>query len=139
MQVRREFCQAMKREGWLDADRDPMDCVPAVQVKGNDPNQGSSTMDSISERSPSMKSLLYGDTTSAFFEKLLGGPVSHFDLTWFRAVAPGWGTVPHCDVVYMGRGTDELLTCWVPYGNISLEMGGLMILETPFAIKCRPS
>ncbi len=39
------------------------------------------------------------------------------------------GTNPHCDLVYMGRGTHNLLTCWIPYGDVPLELGGLMILE----------
>jgi ectoine hydroxylase-related dioxygenase (phytanoyl-CoA dioxygenase family) len=29
----------------------------------------------------------------------------------------------------MGRGTKQVFTMWVPYGDISLELGGLMILE----------
>jgi len=44
-------------------------------------------------------------------------------------VSRGQGTPPHCDLVYMGRGTHQLLTCWVPYGDIPLEMGGVMLLE----------
>ena len=29
----------------------------------------------------------------------------------------------------MGRGTHRHMTCWVPYGDISFNLGGLMILE----------
>jgi hypothetical protein len=29
----------------------------------------------------------------------------------------------------MGRGTQQVYTLWVPYGDVALEMGGLMILE----------
>ena len=29
----------------------------------------------------------------------------------------------------MSRGTHELLTCWIPYGEVPLEVGGLMLLE----------
>ena len=67
---------------------------------------------------------------------------------------PGQGfTGCHVDWVYMGRGkvhfvsinfplisevkrafpyflgTRELLTCWIPFGNISVEMGTLAVLE----------
>jgi ectoine hydroxylase-related dioxygenase (phytanoyl-CoA dioxygenase family) len=28
-----------------------------------------------------------------------------------------------------GRGTHQLLTCWIPYGDTSLDMGGVMLLE----------
>jgi ectoine hydroxylase-related dioxygenase (phytanoyl-CoA dioxygenase family) len=29
----------------------------------------------------------------------------------------------------MGRGTHQHMTCWVPYGDISFTLGGLMVLE----------
>lgn len=64
-----------------------------------------------------------------FFRTMFGEPVRHFDFTWFRAVGPGKGTAPHCDVVYMGRGTSRLITAWTPLGDIPLEIGGLMVLE----------
>ena len=129
LKVREEICHEMAKEGLLDSSADPLECIPSSNVQGNDKSQGSSTFDSIPDRCPAMKQLLYGPTTRNFFERLLGGSVRHYDLTWFRGVAPGYGTVPHCDVVYMGRGTHDLLTMWVPYGEIPLEMGGLMILE----------
>lgn len=44
-------------------------------------------------------------------------------------MGPGHGIRPHCDVVYMGRGTHELYTAWIPYGDVSFDIGGLMILE----------
>jgi ectoine hydroxylase-related dioxygenase (phytanoyl-CoA dioxygenase family) len=56
--------------------------------------------------------------------------VRHFDNTWLRAVPGGaQGTYPHCDVVYMGRGTADLYTAWTPLGDVSWDLGGLMILE----------
>jgi len=74
--------------------------------------------------------LLYSGRLIEFYGKLLGGPVRHFDHTWFRAVPGGGrGTYPHCDIVYMGRGTFNLFTAWIPIGDVPLEVGGLMILE----------
>ena len=74
--------------------------------------------------------LLYTGRMIELYEKLLGGPVRHFDYTWFRSVpAGGSGTYPHCDIVYMGRGTPRLYTAWTPMGDVPPEMGGLMILE----------
>ena len=63
------------------------------------------------------------------FRALLGGPVRHYDYTWLRALSTGHGTPPHCDIVYMGRGTKNLYTAWTPLGDTPLEMGGLMVLE----------
>ncbi|HEX8372272.1 MAG TPA: phytanoyl-CoA dioxygenase family protein [Chthoniobacterales bacterium] len=48
---------------------------------------------------------------------------------WLRAMGIGKGTPPHCDIVYMGRGTHRLYTAWIPYGPVSYELGGLMLLE----------
>lgn len=41
----------------------------------------------------------------------------------------GQGTNPHCDIVYMGRGTRRLHTAWIPYGDITYDIGGLILLE----------
>lgn len=73
--------------------------------------------------------LLYGGPMMSFYESLLGGPVRHFDFTWLRIIPPGGGTWVHTDIVFMGRGTSNLCTSWVPYGDIPSEMGGLAILE----------
>src|SRR5215210_1792802 len=73
--------------------------------------------------------LLYGGRMMAFYERFLGGPVRHYDFTWMRAVAPGYGTQPHGDIVFMGRGTHDLYTAWTPLGDIDYQLGGLIILE----------
>jgi len=82
-----------------------------------------------------LQQVLYSGRMIEFYERLLGEAVRHFDFTWVRAVSPGTGTPPHCDHVYMGRGTDTLYTAWVPLGDVSLEMGGLMVLENSHKIE----
>lgn len=73
---------------------------------------------------------LYTGPLMEFYRTLFGEEVLHFDFTWFRAVAPGRGTKPHCDLVYMGRGErQKLMTAWVPAGDVPVEVGGLMMLE----------
>ena len=134
MEVRRDICQMLYEDGALEPGTDPMGAIAAKSLEtGPDEKKGSSTYDRIGAQCGSMHSLLYSTHTMSFFSKLLGGNVMHYALTWFRAVAPGLGTVPHCDVVYMGRGTHNLFTCWVPYGDISYDLGGLMILENSMA------
>ena len=76
-----------------------------------------------------LQRVLYDGAMMQFWAKFFGEPVRHFDFTWVRAIAPGWGTPPHCDIVYMGRGTPELFTAWTPLGDTTLEMGGLIVLE----------
>jgi Phytanoyl-CoA dioxygenase (PhyH) len=73
--------------------------------------------------------LLYGSRMLDFYQRLLGGPIRHYDYTWMRAVAPGRGTAPHGDVVFMGRGTHNVYTAWVPLGDADFTLGGLMVLE----------
>ena len=83
----------------------------------------------ITQGNPAVQQLLYSGRLLEFYQKFYGEPVRHYDFTWLRAVGPGKGTNPHCDLPYMGRGTHQHMTCWLPYGDISFELGGLMILE----------
>lgn len=78
-----------------------------------------------------LDTVLYDGAMIDFYERFLGGPVGHFDYTWFRAKTPGTTTAtqPHYDVVYMGRGTKNLWTSWTPLGDVPLESGGLIVLE----------
>ncbi len=78
---------------------------------------------------PEIKDVLYRGEMMQFMERFFAEEVLHFDYTWFRSMSRGNGTPPHCDIVYMGRGTKRLFSAWVPYVSISLEVGGLMILE----------
>src|SRR4051812_32801820 len=57
---------------------------------------------------PPLHQLLYGGRMMAFFAAFLSGEVRHYDFTWLRTVAPGRGTAPHMDIVFMGRGTTNL-------------------------------
>ena len=76
-----------------------------------------------------LRRVLYDGPMIAFFETFFGEAVRHFDYTWLRAVGAGKGTSPHCDTVYMGRGTRALYTAWTPLGDVPLSVGGLMLLE----------
>lgn len=78
---------------------------------------------------PSLMQVLYAGPLLAIFRELFGEPVRHFDYTWFRAIGTGGGTAPHCDIVYMGRGSRRLLTAWTPLGDIPVTIGGLIVLE----------
>ncbi len=122
MEARRECCARLQQAGVLHPDRDPMEGIVNPQRQQN-------FSPDIARDNPAVEQVLYGERMITFFEHLLGGDILHFDFTWLRTVGPGKGTPPHCDVVYMGRGTRRLYTTWVPYGATSLEVGGLMILE----------
>ena len=83
----------------------------------------------ITNNNPFVQRLLYSGRLTDFYRRMFGEEIRHYDYTWLRSIAPGKGTNPHCDLPYMGRGTHKHMTCWVPYGDISFELGGLMVLE----------
>jgi hypothetical protein len=119
------------RKGILDRMREQELILPSsngLEARAN-PARPTVFMPKLVENNFALKGLIYGDRVRSFYESLLEGPVLHYDFTWFRPVGPGRGTAPHCDLVYMGRGTRQVLTMWVPYGDVSLKLGGLMVLE----------
>ncbi len=64
-----------------------------------------------------------------FFDRLFDEASVTFDYKWARAVPKGAaGTQAHMDVVYMGRGSQELKTCWIPIGDIPIENGPMAVL-----------
>lgn len=75
--------------------------------------------------------LLYTGAIMQFMAEFLDGPVLHYDFIWLRAKAPGpnTATTPHCDIVFMNRGTQNLYTVWTPLSDVSYELGGLIVLE----------
>lgn len=83
----------------------------------------------LTNNNEAVQKLLYSGRLPDFYTRFFGEPIRHYDFTWLRAIGPGKGTNPHCDLPYMGRGTHRHMTCWMPYGDISFELGGLMILE----------
>ena len=85
----------------------------------------------LANGNPVIEELLYAGPIMQFFHSFLGGPVLHYDFTWLRAKAPGpnTATTPHCDIVFMSRGTKQLYTTWTPLEDISYELGGLLVLE----------
>jgi hypothetical protein len=121
--ARQTAVEILRSRGHLEPGTDPMDCIWRRA-------SGSPTQHDIAKENAPLKKVLYSGAMIGFFEHLLGEAVRHFDYTWFRAIAPGLGTPPHCDVVYMGRAERErLFTAWTPIGDLDYAQGGLMILE----------
>ena len=69
------------------------------------------------------------DTLVTLFSKLFDQPARGMDFVWPRAAGPGRGEAPHCDWVYICRGTRRLLTVWIPLTDIPMTRGPLMLLE----------
>jgi len=101
---------------------------PADEVVAH-PDSGLKFKPDLAHDNEPLHRLLYGGRMMEFYQRFLGGPVRHYDFTWMRAVAPGHGTQPHGDIVFMGRGTHDLYTAWTPLGDIDFHLGGLIVLE----------
>lgn len=120
--VRRSICRSLAREGVL-APGTPIERAIAK------PGLEMSFRADLANRSAPLRRLLYGPRVMRFYDEFLGGEATHYDYTWMRVVAPGKGSPPHCDIVFMGRGTPNVFTAWIPLGDIPLNVGGLIILE----------
>jgi ectoine hydroxylase-related dioxygenase (phytanoyl-CoA dioxygenase family) len=120
--ARASVCERLAVDGTLDPAHPSIEgvCLPGKVTNYNG---------ALARANPEVARVVYGPEIMGFYEGLFGEPVRHLDYTWFRALSQGQGSTPHCDLVYMGRGTHQLLTCWVPYGDTPLEMGGVMLLE----------
>ncbi len=120
--ARNEFVSRLRDLNALDPDY-PVE--QAIAAKNLPPNIARAV---VRENAP-LRDVVFSTRLLKFYEKLLGSDVRHYDHIWTRVVAPGEGTAPHCDLVYMGRGTHDVMTAWIPYGDVSLDLGGLMLLE----------
>jgi hypothetical protein len=76
---------------------------------------------------PAVQEILEGPRVMALFARLFDGPARSFDYKWLRATPPGEFTGVHADSVYMGRGSPRLLSCWVPFGEITPAMGAITL------------
>ena len=128
--ARVELCDRLAKAGVLDADYPALEGVIATGEKIN-PAATGPFMPVLAKGNAPLEKVIYDGAMMAFYESFLGGEVRHYDYTWFRAKQPGTNTAttPHCDIVYMGRGTKQLYTSWTPFSDVPYEMGGLMVLE----------
>ena len=124
--ARRHVLEQLSAEGQLDPRAPLMDGVPMPGL------QMTFRPELAQKNNPPLQHLLYNPEGNLmrFFASFLQGAIRHFDFTWLRCISPGNnGTPSHCDIVYMGRGTHNLYTAWVPLGETDFTLGGLMILE----------
>lgn len=112
----------LARAGALHPDRPPHSLVAK-------PGSATTWVDGLADNNDALYELLYGSRTISFFDGLFGEPTRHYDFTWSRAMSAGQGTPPHCDIVYMGRGTPRVHTMWTAMCDIPEHVGGLCILE----------
>lgn len=123
MAARQEVCRRLAAQGLIDTTHPVIEAaaLPNMPVPYDPPT--------LTGDNEPLRRVLYDGRMITFYESFLGGPISHYDYTWFRAMSP-WqpATLPHCDVVYMGRGTQNLYTSWTPIGDAPLKEGPLCVI-----------
>ncbi len=62
-----------------------------------------------------------------FFKRFFGESALTFDFKWLRRVRPDKYTGLHFDNVYMGRGSERLHTVWLPIGDLTPDLGTLVL------------
>lgn len=69
--------------------------------------------------------VIESDELFDFFEAYFGEPALTFNYKWLRGVGNEQYTGAHCDYVYMGQGSPNLHTVWIPFGDIPVDQGTL--------------
>jgi hypothetical protein len=122
MDARAALCRRLAERRLIDTAHPEIEAVMR-------PDGESAVWSTLLGDDPHVERVVFGPEMLGFYEGVLGGPVRPYDHIWTRGIIRGLGTAPHCDMVYMSRGTPNVLTCWVPYGDVPLEQGGLVLLE----------
>jgi len=121
-QARREILERMAARGDLDPAAPLMDGVARPGLTATTSVRGQEEL-----RTAGLRRVVYGPRVMRFFERLLGGEPTSFNFQWLRVAGPGAASAIHADVVYMGRGTHDLLTCWTPLGDVTPDLGPLCL------------
>lgn len=77
---------------------------------------------------PDVLAVLEAPELFAFYSQYFAEPARSFDFKWLRAVGHEKFTGAHYDIVYMGRGSRRVMTCWIPLGDIPIQQGVLTML-----------
>jgi hypothetical protein len=125
LRARRQVLEAMGGQGLLMPGTDIMDGIINPDAK-----RSSTTGVRANEEYrvlPAVQAVFHDPSVPAFFDRLLGGESGSFDFQWMRVAASGAESTIHSDIVFMGRGTTDLYTCWTPMGGVTLDMGPVVL------------
>jgi len=78
---------------------------------------------------PPMRELTHGARLAEISAALLGTPTVPFDFLWLRTMLEGRASPLHFDHVYMNRGSWNVLTAWIPLGDVAMQAGPLVVIE----------
>jgi ectoine hydroxylase-related dioxygenase (phytanoyl-CoA dioxygenase family) len=125
--ARRELLERLASVGEVDTSRPLMDAIYSGTSRRAEVD-GRAFAKSL-RTGGAVRRICHQGAVMAFFDRFLGGPSRSFDWIWVRAVKPGGATACHYDMVYMGRGTPNLFTAWIPMGDVPVSDGALLLLE----------
>ena len=78
---------------------------------------------------PALRRVSHGPELHSLAAGLFGAPARAFDFLWLRPTPIGRASPLHFDHVYMNRGSDRVMTVWIPLGPVPLCDGPLLIVE----------
>ena len=122
---------SLDAQGWLRPGTPREQLVAADSVQG-----GMFPLEAAhaSANHPAVRRCVQGPEIFELFKQLFGEPAVSLDFKWFRAIrghttsATLSGAGLHMDRVYMGRGSSQLHTVWLPWHDVPVERGGLAVL-----------
>ena len=77
----------------------------------------------------SLRKITNGNNLKDVFSKIFGISSIGFDFIFLRAVSGGKFTHMHCDAGFFTRKTQNVLTCWLVFTDITIDKGPLFIIE----------
>jgi len=121
LQARARVTARLQELGRLQDNTDPL----MAQMKGR---TGIGLYDDPDlQASPEVRETLESSSIHDFFAGFFGTAATTYQYKWLRAVGREEFTGAHFDSVYMGRGSQDLMTVWIPLGDITIEEGTLMV------------
>lgn len=126
LEARRAILRGLERQGALAAGTPLSDGVigPSWRAPATTGVRGNEQFRSL----PELQKLFRMPEIMQFFDRLLGGNSGTFDFQWLRIAGTGAASPIHSDIVFMGRGTQNLFTCWTPLGDVYLNDGPIVLL-----------
>ncbi|MEM7331691.1 MAG: phytanoyl-CoA dioxygenase family protein [Chloroflexota bacterium] len=74
---------------------------------------------------PDVLNVLESEELTDFYDRYFNEPSTTYNYKWLRGVGNEEYTGAHFDFVYMGRGSKNLHTTWVPFGDVPVNQGTL--------------
>ena len=116
--TRRTLLARMANDGWLAPDDEPL------AGRSNPGRRGAPAVDS---QQPAIAGFYREQPFLPFFERYFGEAAMIYPKILTRVKNTGGRTGVHFDNVYIGRGSPRLLSCWMPWGDVTADQGPLAI------------